>query len=96
MKAVSDKFQPFARWGEIDNVTREIEVYELDGFVSEPALDYLQQLPASTQYASQFIEPGTKARFSQNLGDVHSLTSLMSAQQSKPTYITGGNSRLVG
>lgn len=67
----------------------------LDGVVLDPADSYLRSISVTPRFQSDFVEPCTRASFSQNPADVRGFVSLMAAGASKATSVYGGNVHLI-
>lgn len=74
---------------------KELDEVGLEEPVLGSAESYLSSLGVTRPFQLDFVQPCTRARFSQNLRDVRGFFALMAARPSKPTAIEGGNTRLV-
>jgi Prenylcysteine lyase len=89
------KWKSFARQRPFDIIVKELEYVGLDGLILASAENYLRNLSIVPHFQSDFVQPCSRARFSQNLAALCGFSSLMAAAQSKATSISGGNTRLI-
>ncbi|KAL1967555.1 hypothetical protein VTN77DRAFT_3070 [Rasamsonia byssochlamydoides] len=90
-----DKWKLFASLRLVDSVGKELEAVGFDGVILDSAETYLGNLSISPLFQSDFVQPCTRARFSQNLADVRGFTSLTAAGTSKAAAVDGGNARVI-
>lgn len=90
-----EKWRSFASLRPFDSNEKELEHVGLDGLISASAQNYLRNLSVAPRFQSDFVQPCSRARFSQNLADVRGFSSLIAAAASKATSIGGGHTRSI-
>ena len=90
-----ETWKAFTSLHTFDSVVKELEDVGLDGLILVSAENYLQNLSVGRYFQSDFVQPCTRARFSQNLAGVRGFSSLIAAEVPKTTSIDRGNTRLI-
>lgn len=78
-------WQTFASLRTFDSLIKELDDVGLDGSVLGSAENYFSSLGVTRPFQMDFVQPCTRARFSQTLTDISGFSALMAARPSKPT-----------
>ncbi|KAF1969769.1 hypothetical protein BU23DRAFT_601372 [Bimuria novae-zelandiae CBS 107.79] len=81
------------RFDNISHGLRDADISEDIAFGS--AENYLLELGISPKFLSEYVEPCTRARFSQNLADVSASSALMAARRVQDASLHRVNARLI-
>jgi hypothetical protein len=94
--STSTKWKILGALRPFDDVGRALRDADLGkDVVFGSAKTYLRNLGISSRFLSEYVEPCTRARFSQNLADVSAFPALMAMRRAKEASIYGGNARLI-
>lgn len=95
VESTLSSWKSFASLRTFDSLTKELDNVGLDKPVLGSAESYLRSLGVTRSFHLDFVQPCTRAQFSQDLTDIRGFAALMATRPSRSTSILDGNNRLV-